>query len=343
MGPMARALQVTKLSVAPDEIGRFEEEWRSLEERPDRAPFLCWDWLAQWTRVYRPQRLSLLRVAASDRSVVALGLVEDGPLGIWRFAGRPITPQRGLLCGRPDEEGEIWRAFGLWLQERRAQWSLLQAEGVGVVPAALPWAHLAPETVPRLELPASFDDYLSARSSENRKALKKKLRRAERVGAVVGEADDRDRGRVLDELVRLHGERARSKGERHVGVDPRLARALDAIAHSSRLNVRVLELTLAGQTIGASIRVDRDRTAYAYNVGIDPAHAALSPGILLELESIRDAIERGLAVYDMGPGDYKYKLDLGGVPTTRFGLEATSRSLRGRLLAVAIAARRFRR
>jgi len=58
---------------------------------------------------------------------------------------------------------------------------------------------------------------------------------------------------------------------------------------------------------------------------------ALSPGILLELASIRDAIERGVVRYDLGPGDYPYKRDLGARRETRVSVQVVSAGIRGRL------------
>ena len=48
------------------------------------------------------------------------------------------------------------------------------------------------------------------------------------------------------------------------------------------------------------------------------------PGILLELASIRQAIEEGLDTFDLGPGDYRYKHELGGDRTTVLKAEAAS-------------------
>src|SRR4051812_6758711 len=101
---------MTPLDVIPlaaADLGRWEPAWRGLEARaPDAAPFLCFDWLAAWARVYSPRRLAGVR--AGD----ALGLLELGPAGRWRVAGRPVTSTRGLL-GAGDEE---WAAFGGWLR-----------------------------------------------------------------------------------------------------------------------------------------------------------------------------------------------------------------------------------
>ena len=51
-----------------------------------------------------------------------------------------------------------------------------------------------------------------------------------------------------------------------------------------------------------------------YNSGFDPAHARLAPGIVLLAHLIRDAIERGVPVFDFLRGEESYKYDFGPTP-----------------------------
>ena len=92
--------------------------------------------------------------------------------------------------------------------------------------------------------------------------------------------------------------------------------------------------------MGVSVRLDHGTTGYFYNAGFDPAAAAMSPGIVLELVSIRNAIETGLTCFDLGPGDHRYKRDLGGERRTASRLVATSRSPLGALAQAAYRVRR---
>jgi CelD/BcsL family acetyltransferase involved in cellulose biosynthesis len=51
-----------------------------------------------------------------------------------------------------------------------------------------------------------------------------------------------------------------------------------------------------------------------YNSGFDPAHAKLAPGIVLLAHVIRDAIERGVPVFDFLRGEESYKYAFGPKP-----------------------------
>lgn len=296
------------IPLATADIGEWEPAWRGLEARlPDAAPFLCFDWLAAWARVYAPRRLAVVR--AGD----ALGLLELGAAGRWRFAGRPVTSTRGLL-GAGDEE---WAAFGGWLRAHARRWATLDAEGIP--PGALPWASCTPSETPALDLSGGVPD---------RTRYRRILRRLEREGAVMGDAADVPA--ALADFVRLHQARAAAKGERHPQVDERLARMLGALRGARSFELRVLELARGGRRLGVWIGLERGSTAWYYNLGIDPDALALAPGIALQLESIRAAIDGGRRVLDLGPGADPYKLELGGVLDDRVDATAVSASARGR-------------
>ena len=193
-----------------------------------------------------------------------------------------------------------------------------------------------------LSLPDSFEAYLAGRSPGTRKGLKGKLRRVEREGGTARAVSAPERDGALSDFVRLHTLRARAKGEEHPQIDDRLARMLAMLGD----DLRAFELLVGGERIAVTLRLDRNGVAHFYNGGSNPAWAHLSPGIVVELASIRDAIGRGLRQYDLGPGDFRYKRDLGGMPAVRcdVGPRAFSASERARRLAriVVSVARRAR-
>ena len=301
----------------------LEASWRSLDERSDRpSPYLTYDWMAAWLAVYRPPRLALVRALEPEGGTVGLGIIEQLTGGRWRFAGRPVTPLRGIQT-LPGHREALWSSLGRWLREHPREWATLDAEGLET-PPSLPRLRLAPVANPRLRLAGSFDEYLADRSPTTRKGLKQKLRRAARSGAEVVEVAPPDRERVLEEWLRLHRIRAEAKGEHHPGMDHRVSRLLHAVERGGRLRLRVFELRAEGRTAGVSVRIDHGGTAHFYNSGFDPRHRYISPGILLELASIRHSIEEGLDTFDLGPGDYRYKHELGGDRTTVLKAEAAS-------------------
>ncbi len=309
-------------------LASVEPTWRRLDRDPDRpSPYLTYDWLAAWVVTYRPDRLALARALDADGATVGLGLIERFGGGRWRFAGRPVTPCRGLRaragCGE-----EVWSAFGRWLRAHPRSWSTIDAEGLRT-PPSLPRLRLAAVANPRVDLPDSFEEYLAERSPTTRKGLKQKLRRAERAGARVVEVEADGRAGALGRWLALHGARAAAKGERHRGMEGPLDRLLLDLGPQGPVRLRVFELRVDGGTVGVSVRLDEGDTGYFYNSGFNPVYGDISPGVILELGSVRQAIEQGLRHFDLGPGDYRYKRDLGGDATHVLHAEAASRAPQG--------------
>jgi CelD/BcsL family acetyltransferase involved in cellulose biosynthesis len=259
-----------------------------------------------------------------------MGLLEAPPGRAWRFAGGPVTGQRALLCA-DGREAAAWQALSGWLTDHPADWRRLDGAGAPDAAAVLPGARLRAISAPRLRLPGSFDDYLRERSPTVRKSFKQKLRRVESAGAEVREVNEADRPAALRAFLELHHRRARVKAERHPQMDERLVDLLESAGRGPDLRLRVFELVADGAPRGVTVRVDHRGTGYFYNAGIDPDAGRLSPGIVLELASIRDAIARGLRTFDLGPGEYRYKTELGGGSERWFDFTAASPSLRGRL------------
>jgi CelD/BcsL family acetyltransferase involved in cellulose biosynthesis len=258
---------------------------------------------------------------------VALGLLESAAGDRWRFAGWPVSPERGLLCGAA-REAEVWRAFARWLRERSRVWTTLDGEGLASVARLVPGARLRPVVYPALDLPDSFDEYLRQRPPRTRKRLKYASRDAERAGGRIYEPEDR--ARALRDFHRLHHERASQKGERHPQMNERLLEMLEGLDGAQGVRLRVSELRLhEDRVLGVGLHLEYRDRFYSYNEGIAIDAGRLSPGIVLELEAIRTAIARGFRRFDFGPGEYEYKTKLGGVPEVRFTLNAASPTLRG--------------
>ena len=304
------------------------EEWEELASHVSASPYLTWGWLESWMRVYDPRRLLCLRLIDGNGELVGLGLIEECRLGVLRFAGAPITPLRGLLV-TPEREREAWRATTQWLRQRR-DWSLL--EGVAAGACEAPGALLTPVHWFQLRLPATFEEFLAARAASRRREFRRRLRVAEREGAITLSAMGEKARAGIEAFARLHTARAQTKGERHRVIDARLVRMLVEVAVRGAPELRVFVVEHEGATIGAAVQLDNRRETWAYNTGFDPAAAHLSPGLVVRLATVRDSIDRGVERLDLGPGDFAYKRDFGGEPYTRLKVDVTSRSFAGRVM-----------
>jgi CelD/BcsL family acetyltransferase involved in cellulose biosynthesis len=309
-------------------VASARAEWEALGAEVGASPYLTWGWLESWMHVYHPRRLLCLRLTDGDGGLVGLGLIEQCRLGVLRFAGAPITPVRGLLVA-PEHERQAWRATTHWLRQRR-DWTLL--EGVAAGPSEPPGALLTPVHWFQLRLPATFEEFLAARPAGRRREFRRRLRVAEREGAITLGAMGANARSGIEAFARLHAARAQTKGERHRVIDARLVRMLEEVAVRGAPELRVFVVEHGGMTIGAAVQLDNRHETWAYNTGFDPAAAHLSPGIVVRLATVRDSIERGVERLDLGPGDFAYKRDFGGEPYTRLKVDVTSTSFAGRMM-----------
>jgi len=318
-------LTVTVRSVTGTEFAD-SQDWRAVEAETTRAHYgVSHAWLTSWIRAYSPARLLMVRATAPDGTVVGIGLLESRRIGCWHFAGGFITPHARFLCTSGAEE-DVWRAWSGWLGDNAARWTSLEAAGLVHDASSMPGAKLTQVPEFALPLPASFDAYLVERRPVVRKAFKQKLRRLARVGGEVRLVEAGRRHEVLERFVALHALRAEKKGEHHPHIDWRLAAMLASLPPDGGVDLRVLELVVDEEIVGVTVRLDHRETAYFYNAGFNPAHSTIGPGICLELASIEDAISRRMAVFDLGPGEWRYKRDLGGERRDAYRAVLTSSS-----------------
>jgi hypothetical protein len=170
------------------------------------------------------------------------------------------------------------------------------------------------------DLTLSFDAYLDAFSGKTRSTLRRKRRKLEERS---GGALEIRRYRTPDEMVMFHtlarAVSAASYQERLLDAGlPQGPEALrDMRALAERDQARAWLLFLDCRPISYLYApAEGDTLIYAY-LGYNPAHAAISPGTVLQLEVMRDLMEEGrFRRFDFteGEGQHKSLFATGSVP-----------------------------
>jgi CelD/BcsL family acetyltransferase involved in cellulose biosynthesis len=257
-------------------------------------------------------------------------------------SGEVCTDYATVLC-RSGQESEVAAALADWLFEQRsseqqqserttagrdgpphdARWDRLEFNGIARDDACM--NRLAEElerrgalvdrrpteSCWRLELPASWDEYLASLSKSHRKQLRRFQRRLFDSGrAVLRTATTAaELQTAFDVLVDLHERRRSSLGERGRFESPRFMAFHRDVARQffdlGRLGLSWLELD--GRPVACEYQLLGGDTIYAYQSGVEPAALDQEPGRLATLAVLRAAIEAGRRAYDLLRGDEAYK------------------------------------
>ncbi len=165
---------------------------------------------------------------------------------------------------------------------------------------------------PILELPSTWDDYLTQIPSKLRHEIRRKAKKLEgETGPFTVEtATEETLLPLLDRFVELH---RMSEGPKGVFMVPGMEIFFRRLGHTFcergvfRLSFVRVRDELAAGTIGFSFK----GTYSLYNSAFDRKWQQLAPGMVLVAEDIRQAIEEGCDVFDFLKGDYAYKYRFG--------------------------------
>jgi len=291
-----------------------------------RSPFLSWAWQYEWVRTFAAdRRLEIRCVEDGAGSLISiLPLYESAPGALQLIGGADVSDYLDLISLQGREE-EAWMAL---LQSRTAEhveWELHTVPEMSPTVAALPPLAAAcgltvsatvEERCPVLALPSSWETYLARLSGKHRHELQRKMRRLERdapdahVSFVSAPADIAAR---LGDFLRLHRSSRAGKARFMDEQMERFFRAALA-AFAEREAARLWFLDTASGPIAAFVTIEWDGTVGLYNSGFAPERAALSPGVVLLAQLIRDAIGRGRRRFDFLRGEERYKYEFEPVP-----------------------------
>jgi CelD/BcsL family acetyltransferase involved in cellulose biosynthesis len=193
------------------------------------------------------------------------------------------------------------------------------AAAIGAVEVANDWTMtLEREDVcPVVTLPigADMDDYLATLGKKTRHEIRRKIRRAEAVGAVRLE----DSTEPLDDLATYIGLHQKRWGAD--GLFPPTAGGEQSRVFARRLfelfgadgPLRLTFLTVGDRRIAAGIHFETAGGYLYYNAGIDPDAFDLSPGVLMIYAYVMRALAAGKPRLDLLRGNEPYKYIWGAV------------------------------
>lgn len=259
---------------------------------------------AVWRHTASPGQTPL--ILSDERGEVAL--VEDGDhLGL--LGHEDLVDYRSPLGDAVDLLVEHFRTLD---RPRTFRFDSLPSGAADVITEALDRVGLSYRKARHAEtavvdLPGSFDEYLTAIGKKQRHEARRKRRRfVGEMGGLRLETFDRP-GPVLDDFFRLHRRSAGRKGR--FMTDP----MEDMFTDLLRGDGWRLDALYGGNDLPAAVVIgysDADGY-YLYNSAYDPDLRNVSPGVVLLTELVAATIAEGGKVFDFLKGSEPYKFRMG--------------------------------
>ncbi len=170
----------------------------------------------------------------------------------------------------------------------------------------------------RLDLPASWEDYLKTLSRSYRRQIRRLEDDFFKTGRAVLHSIEHVHNLpwAIDLLIDMHQRRRRSLGQAGSFASPRfetfIRGVLPDLLRQGRLQFHWLEID--GRTAALEYHLTGGGVLYAYQAGVDPELMEFQPGKLLNLSVIRRAIEQGYRAFDFLRGDEPYKAHFRAAP-----------------------------
>lgn len=341
-------MQVRRIATT-GELQQYSATWNTLTQG---VPFRSWEWLSTWWDHYGAGRELYILAVHDDCALV--GIL---PLFCERSATRGRVLQllgSGEVCtdyvtvlSTAAHEDAVLDAIASWMIDaggRNAshehQWDLLElgcvltsdvaiSRLIGTLADAGCGVHRKPgPNCWKLALPTSWDDVYARLSKNRRKAFRKLQRdvldRGRLVFKTAGTPEELDSAMVL--FIDLHQKRRISLGEAGCFASKQFAAFMKAV--STRLFAAgMLELSwieLDGHPVAVDFCLVDTETIYGYQGGIDPMASGESPGHLMTMAQVQNAISSSRNAYDLLRGDEPYKADWKAEPRATINLRVSA-------------------
>ena len=310
--------------VTSADVDSVWQDWEQLFEVDEAAtPFNSPGWGRAWLEHWSPDAQPwLMRVRDGDRvaGIAPLALRRDLPAArLVAMIGKDPGDYWDVIAAAEDRE-RVALSVGAELARLAPRWD---AGILNCFPpesgtldrfasAGLRVAAREPVVSPRLELPDTFDAYLSGLPSSHRQNLRKHLRRLDSGEVSLREISDpgemsavMQRWRSLRSLQwQVSGRQISASHEQdhfHRFMLDAVTRLVDA-----RLAV-VWEFTWEERIVGVYVNFADARSFYWYLGGFDPDCARLGLGKIAVGAAIRASIAEGRRVFDFTRGEDAYK------------------------------------
>lgn len=166
------------------------------------------------------------------------------------------------------------------------------------------------EVAPYINLPKTWEEYLLTLDRHDRHEIRRKMRKAADAG-VIKVCDDINTENINDFFRLMTVSDENKKKFLSIEIKKFLSEMILKLGAKKLLNLCFLRYN--NENIASILLLQQKNEVLLYNSGFDLKYSYLSPGLILNVLAIKQAIEEGKDRFDFLRGGEKYKYDLGGV------------------------------
>ena len=295
-------------NIGPGDLSEGElSEWRSFQqENPSlSSPYFCPEYTLAVAEVRDDVRITIVEDGAD---IVGFFPYQRSPLGFGRPVGGNLTDYHGLISRRD----LAIDPFDLLRASHIVSWEFSH---LPVEQASLSSHRATSSHSPVIRLGDGWERYCDWLQGTGTQVLKKQeyyRRRLEREFGTVSISHESGDAATLDALFRWKSEQYIRSGLVDVFGFPWTRGLLKALMARRGRDFRgvMSELRAGGRLIAAHFGISTQNTWHWWFPAYDISFAKYSPGIVLLIDAIRAACEKGIGVIDLGRGEAEYKARL---------------------------------
>jgi len=308
-----------------NDYGEFlalEKDWRNLLQKSEHTVFLTWEWLSTWWKHYGKDKKLLLLLVKENNEILGIAPLMYSVyrmfglrIGKVEFIGSPHSDYNDFILAK--KKLECIKLFVNYLFNHPEKWECIDLMDIPETSKNIAFLReLSKRTekfhkCPYIPLPKSYEEFLARLSSNQRRYIKKNLRKLEKAFEV--EVTECVEPHFINEgmawLFKLHQKRWESKGFEGAFSDEKFRSFHLDIAHifSQKGWLGLFLLKLSGTPVAADYGFRYQSKYYAYLPGFDPKYSKYSVGNMLRAYLIRKFISEGLREFDFMRGAEEYK------------------------------------
>jgi CelD/BcsL family acetyltransferase involved in cellulose biosynthesis len=317
-----------------------KKEWNALLScSGQNCPFLTHQWFDAWWQSFGQEgALDILFFRDKSETLVGIAPLMESNNALGFIASHEVTDYCDFFSSANKRDGFYGDLLD-YLQRNISKYSHVEFINI---PESSPTLSVLPrlavknnliydihegESVPKLTLPGSYQEYVTCLGRKNRHELRRKIRKLESLGQIRNEqirASEKLEP-AIQEFISLHKKSTLSKREFwQMREMPDFFQTL--ANHFSSVNwVELNMLYFENRFIAGLLNFLYGDTLYFYNIAYDREYAAYNPGFFLFNRAIEQAIANGISIADFLRGGEKYKYFFGAKESKIYSLKLEQR------------------